>query len=231
MELRSVTELQQASAAAKKDASSLDQDDFLKLMLQQLKSQDPFKPTDNTEFISQMAQLTSVSGISEMNENLATLTESLYSAQLLEASSLIGKEVLVDSDTAALPMSGDIRGQITLPVSSTAVNIDVLTPNGEVVGKISLGPQPAGLVPFSWDGVGLKGARLPPGNYMLEASYKNGSAFEGLSTQVRAAVDSVSVPSSGGRAQIQLDGLGSVSLAKVLEISLIPEEGSDNKQE
>ncbi|GAB3375233.1 flagellar hook assembly protein FlgD [Spongiibacter taiwanensis] len=218
MELRSVTELQQASAAAKKDASSLDQDDFMKLMLQQLKNQDPFKPTDNTEFISQMAQLTSVSGISEMNANLATLADSLYSAQLLEASSLIGKEVLVDSNKIALPSSGGVGGQLTLPVSSTAVNVEILTPGGEVVGKVSLGPQNAGDVPFEWNGVGLNGNRLPPGNYQIQASYRNGNTQEALGTQVRAAVNSVSVPSNGGSAQLQLKGLGTVALSQVIEI-------------
>lgn len=219
MELRTISDLQQATATpAKKDASSLDQQDFMKLMLQQLKSQDPFKPTDNTEFISQMAQLTSVSGISEMNANLATLTESLYSAQLLEASSLIGKEVLINSDQIALPASGNVSGQLSLPVSSTAVNVEVLAPSGEVVGKMSLGPQSAGEVNFDWNGVGLSGDRLPPGKYTLQASYRNGNTVEAVSTQVNASVDSVSVPSHGGSAQLQLDGLGSVALSQVVEI-------------
>lgn len=218
MELRTVSELQQATSVAKKDASSLDQNDFMKLMLQQLKSQDPFKPTDNTEFISQMAQLTSVSGISEMNANLATLTQSLYSAQLLEASSLIGKEVLVDSSVVALPGTGGITGQLNLPVSSNAVNVEILTPGGEVVGKVSLGPQNAGAVPFEWNGVGTTGNRLPPGKYLIQASYRNGNTQEALGTQVRAAVNSVSVPSNGGSAQLQLQGLGSVALSQVIEI-------------
>ncbi|MDX1506010.1 MAG: flagellar hook assembly protein FlgD [Spongiibacter sp.] len=221
MEIRSLEQLQQqnSAATAKKDASSLGQDDFMKLMLQQLKNQDPFKPTDNTEFIGQMAQLTSVSGISEMNENLSSLTESLYGGQLLDASSLIGKEVLVSSDRAALPASGSVKGQVTLPVSTRGVDIDILAPSGEILGKVALGPQQQGKVEFSWNGTGLDGQRLPPGNYTLRANYLNGNSLEALETRVRVPVHSVSVPTGGGSPMVQLEGLGSVSMSQVKEIS------------
>ena len=104
-----------SNSNTRSDASSLGQDDFLKLMMEQLQNQDPFNPTDNTQFISQMAQLTSVSGISEMNSNLAALTSSMYSTQMLDASSLIGKDVLVDSDVVVLPDEGGVSGRLTLP--------------------------------------------------------------------------------------------------------------------
>ena len=221
MELRTIEDLQLQTAAskAKKDASSLDQNDFMKLMLQQLKSQDPFKPTDNTEFISQMAQLTSVSGISEMNENLAGLTQSLYSAQLLDASSLIGKDVLVETDVAALSSSGNVQGQVNLASSTTALDIDILAPTGEVIGKVPLGPQRAGTVAFEWNGVGLNGERMPPGTYQIRANYLNGNTLEAVATEMRSEVLSVKVPASGGTPQVQVQGLGSVSMSQIIEIS------------
>ena len=221
MELRTIEDLQLQTAAskAKKDASSLDQNDFMKLMLQQLKSQDPFKPTDNTEFISQMAQLTSVSGISEMNTNLAGLTQSLYSAQLLDASSLIGKDVLVETDVAALPSSGNVQGQVNLATSTTALDIDILAPTGEVIGKVPLGPQRAGTVAFEWNGVGLNGERMPPGTYQIRANYLNGNTLKAVSTEMRSEVLSVKVPASGGTPQVQVQGLGSVSMSQIIEIS------------
>ncbi|MFT4920382.1 MAG: flagellar basal-body rod modification protein FlgD [Zhongshania aliphaticivorans] len=221
MEVRTLEQLQMqtATSKAKKDASSLDQDDFMNLMLQQLKSQDPFKPTDNTEFISQMAQLTSVSGISEMNENLSALTGSLYSAQLLDSSSLIGKEVLVESSVASLPSSGSVRGQVTLPTSTTALDIEILAPSGEVIGKVPMGPQAAGTSNFEWNGVGLSGERLPPGIYQIRANFLNGNKVEALTTEMRSPVISVSVPASGGSPQVQVQGLGTVSLSQIKEIS------------
>ncbi|WP_373089957.1 flagellar hook assembly protein FlgD [Zhongshania sp.] len=221
MEVRTLEQLQMqnATSKAKKDASSLDQNDFMKLMLQQLKSQDPFKPTDNTEFISQMAQLTSVSGISEMNENLSALTGSLYSAQLLDSSSLIGKDVLVESGVAALPSGGSVRGQVELPTSTTALDIDILAPSGEVIGKVPMGPQAAGTSRFEWNGIGLNGERMPPGNYQIRANYLNGNKVEALTTEMRSAVISVSVPAGGGSPQVQIQGLGTVSLSQIKEIS------------
>ncbi|MDF1690890.1 MAG: flagellar hook capping FlgD N-terminal domain-containing protein [Zhongshania sp.] len=221
MEIRTLEQLQtqNAASAAKKDASSLDQNDFMKLMLQQLKSQDPFKPTDNTEFISQMAQLTSVSGISEMNENLSALTGSLYSAQLLDSSSLIGKDVLVESSVAALPSSGSVRGQVNLPTSTTALDIEILAPSGEVIGKVPMGPQAAGTSAFEWNGIGLNGERMPPGTYQIRANYLNGTKVEALTTEMRSPVLSVSVPVGGGSPQVQIQGLGSVSLSQIKEIS------------
>ena len=221
MEVRTLEQLQlqNATSKAKKDASSLGQDDFMKLMLQQLKSQDPFKPTDNTEFISQMAQLTSVSGISEMNENLSALTGSLYSAQLLDSSSLIGKEVLVESNIASLPSSGNVRGQVTLPTSTTALDIEILAPSGEVIAKVPMGPQAVGVSNFEWNGVGLNGERLPPGNYQIRANFLNGNKVEALTTEMRSPVLSVSVPASGGSPQVQVKGLGTVNLSQIKEIS------------
>lgn len=219
MELRTVEQLQASQTATnKKDASSLNQDDFMTLMLQQLKNQDPFKPTDNTEFISQMAQLTSVSGISEMNENLAGLTNSLYSNQLLDASALIGKEVLVNSSTAFFNGEKPVSGQVELPVSTQALDIEILSPSGEVLAKLPLGPQNAGVADFSWDGLGLEGEILPPGNYQVRANFLNGSSFEALETQLRSPVKSISVPTAGGSPMVQLEGLGSVSIAQLSEI-------------
>lgn len=221
MELRTLEELQLQTSASKtkKDASSLDQNDFMKLMLQQLKSQDPLNPADNTEFISQMAQLTSVSGISEMNENLAGLTKSLYSAQLLDASSLIGKDVLLETDVAALPPSGSVQGQVNLATSTTALDIEIIAPTGEVIGKVPLGPQRAGAVAFEWNGVGLNGERMPPGTYQIRANYLNGNTLEAVATEVRSEVMSVSVPAGGGTPQVQVQGLGTVSMSQIIEIS------------
>ncbi|MFQ3199527.1 MAG: flagellar basal-body rod modification protein FlgD [Zhongshania sp.] len=221
MELRTLEELQLQTSASKtkKDASSLDQNDFMKLMLQQLKSQDPLNPADNTEFISQMAQLTSVSGISEMNENLAGLTKSLYSAQLLDASSLIGKDVLLETEFAALPSGGGVQGQVNLATSTTALDIEIIAPTGEVIGKVPLGPQRAGTVPFEWNGVGLNGERMPPGTYQIRANYLNGNTLEAVATEVRSEVMSVSVPAGGGTPQVQVQGVGTVSMSQILEIS------------
>ena len=205
-----------SNSNTRSDASSLGQDDFLKLMMEQLQNQDPFNPTDNTQFISQMAQLTSVSGISEMNSNLAPLTSSMYSTQMLDASSLIGKDVLVDSDVVVLPDEGGVSGRLTLPSSTSAVDVEVLAPSGEVLAKLALGPQSAGDVEFEWNGEGLNGERLPPGNYEIRAQFMNGGSVEAIATQVRSPVESVSL--AYGVPALNIDGLGSFALSEVQQI-------------
>ena len=205
-----------SNSSHRSDASSLGQDDFLTLMMEQLQNQDPFNPTDNTQFISQMAQLTSVSGISEMNSNLAALTNSMYSSQMLDASSLIGKDVLINSDVAVLPDEGGVSGRLTLPTSTTAVDVEVLAPSGEVLAKLALGPQSAGDVEFEWNGEGLDGERLPAGNYEIRAQYWNNGTVEAVGTQVRSPVDSVSL--TYGVPALNIDGLGSFALSEVQQI-------------
>ena len=136
-----------------------------------------------------------------------------------DASSLIGKEVLVGSDVVALPSEGAVSGQVTLPVSTQAVDVEILAPSGEVLGKVALGPQAAGPVSFRWDGSGLDGERLPAGNYVIRSQYLNGNSVEALQTDIRSPVRSVSLPSGGGSPTVQIDGVGTVSMSQIKEIS------------
>ena len=82
-----------------------------------------------------------------------------------------------------------------------------------------MGPQAAGTSNFEWNGVGLSGERLPPGIYQIRANFLNGNKVEALTTEMRSPVISVSVPASGGSPQVQVQGLGTVSLSQIKEIS------------
>ena len=106
-----------------------------------------------------------------------------------------------------------------MATSTTALDIDILAPTGEVIGKVPLGPQRAGTVAFEWNGVGLNGERMPPGTYQIRANYLNGNTLEAVSTEMRSEVLSVKVPASGGTPQVQVQGLGSVSMSQIIEIS------------
>ena len=122
------------ASTRKKDIGALNQEDFMKLMLQQLKSQDPFKPTDNTQFIAQMAQLSSVTGISEMKNSLVDVVDSLRGSQMLSASSLLGREVLVEADTVTLAAGDEgLVGQLDLEKGATSVDIEIRNSAGAMV--------------------------------------------------------------------------------------------------
>ena len=223
MDIRTVEQYQQAKAdaaqAKKGGESGLGQDDFLRLMMEQMKAQDPFNPMDNTQFISQMAQLTSVSSISEMNNNFSSYLGSLNQTQFVNASNLVGREVLSSADFGVLSGNKGISGQVELPNSTQALDIEILAPTGEVMGRVSMGPQGAGQVPFEWDGKGLDGDQLPPGKYYLRANYLNGGSVEQLSTQVNFEVRSVSLPTAGGGVQLELNGGGTVKLSDLVSVS------------
>lgn len=207
-----------ATAAAggsesRKTLSDLDQGDFMTLMLAQMQAQDPLKPTDNTQFMAQMAQLSSVAGINDMKESISDLANSMSSSQWLNASGLIGKTVLVPSETVGLSQGTPITGQVSLDTSAQNVRVDILTKSGELVRQVNLGAQPAGTLNFQWDGTDNNNLALPNGNYTLKATAIRGSTSEALPTSVQATVGSVSM--SGGSTQLDLGPMGSVKLSDV----------------
>ena len=102
-----------------KNPEELGQEEFLKLMTTQLNHQDPFNPMENGDFLAQMAQFATVSGISGLQDQFTAFADAMRGNQLLEASTLVDREVMVASDLA--PMGADAQGR---PALSGAVEID-----------------------------------------------------------------------------------------------------------
>ncbi len=132
--------------AARKD--ELGQEEFLNLMITQLKNQDPFKPLESGEFLGQLAQFGTVSGLAGLQTSFNSLASSLVSNQALQAAGLVGRTALVESDTAALPAGGIVEGAVELPATSGRVVVEISDATGEVVRHIELGGQAEGLVRF-----------------------------------------------------------------------------------
>lgn len=149
-----------AAATTTKANSTLDQSAFLKLMTTQLKTQDPFEPVDNTQMVAQMAQFSSVAGISEMNTSLKGIQTSLAGSRVGDAASWIGRSALVTSDVATPLSNGAYAGEITLAKDATNVGVSLVDANGATVKELSLGKQSAGAVDFSWDGKGADGTTV-----------------------------------------------------------------------
>ena len=133
-----------------KAKDSLGQEDFLKLMTTQLQNQDPFAPMENGEFIAQMAQFSTVTGITEMGQTLKSLALQLNEFRVATASDLLGHSVLVPGNLARPNKDGEIHGVIDLPAASAANGVVITDMSGEVVHTIDLGSQPSGLIGFSW---------------------------------------------------------------------------------
>jgi len=205
------------SAATSSKSSSLSQADFLKLMTEQLQHQDPLKPMDNSQMVSQMAQLSTVQGIGDLNTTVNQLSDSLSADQILRGASLVGHQVLVPSATLPLGSEGGAHGVVAAP-SAGIVNFTVSDANGNAVKQITATATEAGQVAFDWDGTDNGGNRLAAGKYSITATHTDTSGTKSdLSTYVQAPVESATVGSDG--IYLDLTGLGTAPLVNVLRVS------------
>ncbi len=149
------------------------QDRFLTLLVTQLQNQDPLNPMDNAQVTSQMAQLSTVHGIAQLNSTLQSLSGQLDKSQSMQAAGLIGKGVLVPGSKVALGGQGDIRQAMPFGIDVVAaaeqVVVTLLDASGQAVHHQELGPLAAGVVSLSWDGTGEGGVQLPDGAYFIQA--------------------------------------------------------------
>ncbi|NGY04405.1 flagellar hook assembly protein FlgD [Solimonas terrae] len=198
-----------------KSGNALGEDAFLKLLTTQLQNQNPLNPTDNTEFLGQLAQISTVSGVQSLNDSFAALSSSLTSSQTLQAAQLVGHNVLVPSSAGYLPGGGTLDGAV-VPTGSGTVQVDVVDASGQVVRTLDLGQQSAGVVKFSWDGTDSKGTTLEPGTYKLQARLTQGDTQTALDTYASSTVQSVQLGSDG--LTLDLQGIGAFALSDVAQI-------------
>lgn len=175
----------------------LGQSEFLELMTAQLKNQDPMQPTDNGEFLGQMAQFSTVSGIEEMQESLEKLTATYATGQTLQSSQLVGQEVLIETSTMEVREGEAVSGSFELDTSSGDVQLDISDATGKVVRQISLGELSSGRHGFNWDGIDSDGVIVPPGQYTASITRRNGDTFQSVTVLNSRIIDSVEFGASG----------------------------------
>jgi flagellar basal-body rod modification protein FlgD len=194
--------------------------DFLTLMLAQLKNQDPTSPVDSNTFLSQLASLSEVQGITSLNTSFNALSSSLSSNQALQASSLLGHQALVNSSTAALTAGATITGAVNVPQTTSQVVLNISDSSGALVSQINLGAQSSGLANFSWNGATSSGSQAPPGTYTLSALYAGAtSGGTAAATLVNGTVESVSMGAGSTGLTLNVAGIGSVPFSSVQQIS------------
>ncbi|PPD05311.1 MAG: flagellar hook capping protein [Methylobacter sp.] len=200
-------------------SNSLKIDDFLKLLTTQLTHQDPTKPADSSQFLTQIAQIGTVTGIQDLQRSFSDFSSSISSDQALQASSLVGRSVSIESNLGLLPAGGELKGDFDLTGNTTNASVKIInSQTGETVRTINLGSRAEGSVPFVWDGLDDDGTLANPGLYRIQASATIDGKNTDLATQVAAKVDSVTVGSSGQGLQLNLQGLGTVDFNKVKQI-------------
>ncbi len=205
-------------SAERKRSGELGQEDFLELMIAQVRNQDPFQPMENGEFIAQMAQFATVDGIQEMQKSITSLNTTMSSNQALAASSLVGRSVLAPGATFQLASEGGVSGAFNTDPSAHGVVMNVIDAAGALVARQEIAASPTGLTRFTFDGFGSDGQRLPPGTYRIQGEALVDRSAVQAQTLLSRRIASVSVGSGLGELTLNLDGGESLGFDKVTEI-------------
>jgi flagellar basal-body rod modification protein FlgD len=198
--------------------TELGQEDFLTLMITQFRNQDPFKPMENGEFLGQLAQFSTVSGIESLNTSFAGLSASMASEQALQAANLVGHNVLATTDVGYLAEGGTIAGGVELGSSAGNVQIDITNRNGELVLRMNLGEQQPGLVRFTWDGRDSSGELADSDHYMVTARVVRGANPASVATLLESNIESVTLGQYGQGMTLNLPGGDTLPLSLVRRI-------------
>ena len=191
------------------------QDRFLKLLVTQMKNQDPLNPMDNAQVTSQMAQLSTVSGIDKVNSTLKALSDSMTAGQALNSTSMIGRGALVPGTSMDLSNGKAVAG---LDLSQGVESVKVLIKDGanNLVRTLQMGAQKPGVVPVAWDGLDDAGKAAATGAYKISAEAVSGGQTSPVSTLSFGMVSGVA-PGSGGT-KLDVGKLGMFSMSDVKQV-------------
>ncbi|WP_331483372.1 MULTISPECIES: flagellar hook assembly protein FlgD [unclassified Sphingomonas] len=191
--------------------------DFLALMTAQLKNQDPFAPVDNSQMVAQMAQFSSLSGITEMSTTLKSIAGKLGATTLNDAIGYVGKNVLVQGSTAYPRTSGGLAGAVALDKDATNVTVTIKDKDGNTLKTIEMGKETKGAVAWDWDGKTDAGETAGNGPFNVSVTATDGTGNVKAYPLVWAPVTAVSM-GSDGKPVLTLPGIGNVSTDAVWQV-------------
>lgn len=212
--------LPQQSETPEANDQMLKQEDFFALLSQQLSMQDPFKPVDNDQMIAQMASFSTVDGIANLNKEIINLNTVMSSSQALQASGLVGRKVLIPSDTGAISAeSPEIKGVISTPQPIDSITVRIEDANGQLIKTYKVDGSAGGNIDVSWDGLDKDGKPVAEGSYTIKASGSVDGQAQDLPVSTYAHVTSVSLGTAATGAILNLRGIGGIKLSDVLAVS------------
>lgn len=182
--------------------TTLNQSDFLQLLTAQLKYQSPTAPADPTQLASEFAQISTVSGINQLNATVSNIQAAGAASQLAQSAALIGKQVALEGNSLVPSAGGQATGAFSLSGAAQAVTVTILAPNGTVAATRHLGALPAGPQSFSWGG-GTAGTSY---TYQVSATEADGAAVSSTPYTVYTVTG---VNASGSSPSLDLQGLAS----------------------
>ncbi|MFN3880249.1 MAG: flagellar hook assembly protein FlgD [Nitrincola lacisaponensis] len=188
---------------------------FMKLLIAQLQNQDPTSPADTSDFMQQISSMTMVETMTEMSKTFQTMSNSLLSSQsALQASSMVGQRVFINTDIAQLTQDGGaIQGTLSLASSSTNVRISIYDQGGNLVDRVNMGSVPGGERSFVWNA----GEDVPAGNYQIVAEAYEGDRYKQVDTWMPFTVNSVSLGQNGIGMKVNTS-IGSIDFSDVKQL-------------
>ena len=204
-----------SSSTSATDSAAQLQNNFMTMLVTQMQNQDPLNPMDNSQVTSQMAQLSTVTGISQMNSTLSGLVSNFQSSQALQAANLINQSVVVPGNAITLS-SGSSQFGVNMSAAANNVQATITNASGTVVDTLNLGSLPAGVSALNWNGQTSTGATAPDGQYTFAISASSGKTSVSATALSVGVVNSVSTGTSG--AMLNIPNVGQTSVANVLQI-------------
>ena len=197
-------------AVSKDDAGSAER--FLKLLVAQMQNQDPLNPMDNAQVTSQMAQINTVSGIEKLNTTVKGLSAQFSQLQTLQGASLVGRDVIVPGDKLDIDKDAAVgQGGYELSGPADNVQVDVLSPSGQLLDTIKLGAQGSGMHSFDWPA----GAATNDSALRFRVTATLGSVSSVAKPLMRDHVNAVTSDSGGSSFNVELKNSGSLPYSSV----------------
>ncbi|RPH06018.1 MAG: flagellar biosynthesis protein FlgJ [Alphaproteobacteria bacterium TMED93] len=197
---------------AVENKSTLGQEDFLKLMTTQLQNQDPFAPMENGDFIAQMAQFSTVTGITEMGTQMKAINDKLDSFRIATASQYLGHSVLVPGNVVRANGKDNVEGVIDVPNATTKLQVFFQKENGEIIDQLDLGGQSRGLVGFSWDKVPEEIKK--DNEKIFISAFLGDNPDQALATSVFSKV--LGTSTENNQIKLDVDGYGLIDASKAV---------------
>lgn len=219
MPINSVADLSIATAAnqpAETASQELDRNSFMKLLVAELKNQDPLDPLQAREMVTQLSELTSVEKLIDIEKGIANMQAEMAGVASTQLSDLVGRNVTANVSGITLGTTGAASGSFQVNGRASDVKVTVINSQGDKVAEVPMGSSFPGIQNFTWDGTDADGNRLPPGRYRTEVSAVDDQGLPvATSTEVSGLVSAVSY--EGGLPQLVM-GNARITLGDVTSI-------------
>ncbi|MFT8211222.1 MAG: flagellar hook assembly protein FlgD [Symbiopectobacterium sp.] len=182
------------------------QNQFLTLLVAQLKNQDPTNPMDNNQLVSQLAQLNTVSGIEKLNTTLGSISGQINNNQSIQATTLIGHGVMVPGNEILVGKETSTPFGLELESAAENVTVTITDSTGKVVRSLELGALTAGVHSWGWDCKVTDGTAAPDGSYAFTVAASTNGAQQTIQPLRYALVNGVVRNDSGAQLDLGLQG-------------------------